>query len=401
MLPHGQPPITTTGFTFSLDNVPNTWSLVDLYGCTSVIVLSRKRMFMTHIWEGPTMITPQNLQTQVLDSLRNGDAGVPHGLSAFVGPGGHFENTLENKVRAFIITPYRRGGPINPLHDDIQFPYEVGKIKDLLNNVLGRSDTTTIPYFATGPDDLFEVPNGKVLIQYDPVAVWLGRADGSCNTQIAGIELWFEDYPMYRYRDRWDAFQTQLIPANTLPRRSIFSISKDIRQIGGREGTANHENEWNEYEYLMKRQDGRACPIRRQSDSASSTAPPASASTPSPSNSPVSSKPLSAPSSLLASLSATTPSFPPSSVSPLSSNSLISSASANPTTFQTSFISSTNERAGFLSDVSPLRYRNFLCLIALYHPHSYYPQSQSQPRARIQLRPFPRPHLPNQRKLSQ
>jgi hypothetical protein len=53
-LAHGQPPLAATDFTFALDASPNTWHLVGLYGCSSVIVISRKRMFMTHIWEGPT-----------------------------------------------------------------------------------------------------------------------------------------------------------------------------------------------------------------------------------------------------------------------------------------------------------------------------------------------------------
>ena len=75
------------------------------------------------------MKDPQFLQTQVLDSLRNGDTGVPQGLAAFTGAGGDFENTPTNKLRAFIITPYRRIEEDNPGYDDLQFPYEVDKIK--------------------------------------------------------------------------------------------------------------------------------------------------------------------------------------------------------------------------------------------------------------------------------
>ncbi|CAO2658407.1 Nn.00g061300.m01.CDS01 [Neocucurbitaria sp. VM-36] len=318
-LAHGQPPLTTTGFSFSLDNEPNTWSLKDLYGCTSVIVISRKRMFMAHLWEDPSMITPHLLQTQVLDSLRNGDAGVPQGLTAFTGPGGDFENIPANKVRAFIITPYRRGST-NPSFDDLQFPYEVGKIKDLLSSILGRSDTSTIPYVPRDPDPDFLLPFGKVLLQYDPVAVWLGQANGGCNTQVAGIELWFENSPRYRYRDRWNVFPNQLLPVNSLPRRSISTKSRFIRLLRGREVTDADEKEWREFDILMQRQEGGSCLLPSRSNDASSTSP--SSTGPSSSASPLSS--TNSPSAL---------------VSLLSTSSSSSSIFRDSTTFQTSFLS--------------------------------------------------------------
>ncbi|KAF2277836.1 uncharacterized protein EI97DRAFT_274521 [Westerdykella ornata] len=236
-------------------------------------------MFMTHIWEGPTMVTPQNLQTQILDSLRYGDAGVPQGLTAFTGAGGDFENIPENKVRAFIITPYRRQAPANPSHNDLEYPYEVGKIQDLLKDVLGRTDTLIIPYVAMFPDPDLDYPFGKVLIQYDPVAAWLGRADGSCDTQVAGIELWFEANPMHRYRDRWFPFPNQILPMRTLPRRSNSGDGNEIRLLRGRKVTDADEEEWKEYESIMKRQGGGSCSLPSapgESAPASSTSPPSS-----------------------------------------------------------------------------------------------------------------------------
>jgi hypothetical protein len=74
--------------------------------------------------------------------LRNGNTGVPQGLTTFTGAGGNFEKTPTNKLRAFVITPYRRIGEDNPSYDALQFPYEVDKVKNLLNDVLGRSDTS-------------------------------------------------------------------------------------------------------------------------------------------------------------------------------------------------------------------------------------------------------------------
>ena len=64
----------------------------------------------------------------------------------------------------------------------------------------------SIEYIATGPDPMMSRANGKALIQYDPEA----RLD--CNSQIAGVELWFEDHPRQRYTDTWTAFPNQQVP---------------------------------------------------------------------------------------------------------------------------------------------------------------------------------------------
>lgn len=164
----------TSGFTFPLTQRPDTWTLDGLYGCTSVIVISRKRMFMTHIWEDPSMLYTQRLQPDVLDVLRNGRAefDLSQGLAAFIGPGGDFENSIENKGCAFIVT-LRARYVSNPTHNSLKFPYEVGKIKDLLWYVLRTRDVVVLPCIAGAEQDpnVFNYyPQGKVLIQYDPVA---------------------------------------------------------------------------------------------------------------------------------------------------------------------------------------------------------------------------------------
>jgi hypothetical protein len=156
---------TTTGVTHPLEDTPNSWSLVDLYGCTSVIVISRKRMYMTHIWEGPTMNKPwtQKFQTQALDPLRNGDRGTP-ALEQFAVTGGDFENIPENKVRAFIITPLPLPGNFGQPTNNIRYTNEADQIKALLEDILGRGDTITVPYVSSAADPNFENANGK-----DPV----------------------------------------------------------------------------------------------------------------------------------------------------------------------------------------------------------------------------------------
>ena len=273
--PPGRPQVWTTALTYPLGNTADDWHLVNLYGCTSVVVISRKRMYLSHIWEVRSMKHPQFFQGDVLDVLRNGGPEVPEGLAAFTGPGGDFENIPANKVRAFVITPYRDHA-IDPARDDVQFPSEVTKIKSLLTTLLGRSDTLTIPYLPAGRDDQNEIPNGKIYIQYDPAAAALVPAEGGCNQpQAAAIELWFEDAPTYRYRDAWQPFPNQVVQAK---KRSVASSGKDLRLLRGREVTDADEAEWKEYEALLRRQDGDTCarPSNRFSvSSVSSIASPA------------------------------------------------------------------------------------------------------------------------------
>ncbi|EAT91469.2 hypothetical protein SNOG_01820 [Parastagonospora nodorum SN15] len=72
----------------------------------------------------------------------------------------------------------------------------------------------TIPYEARGPETFLKAgviafPNGKVLIQYDPVEGWLSGGPDACDIQAAKIELWFERSPFPRYSDQWEAFPSQ------------------------------------------------------------------------------------------------------------------------------------------------------------------------------------------------
>ncbi|KAI4608815.1 hypothetical protein J4E80_009020 [Alternaria sp. BMP 0032] len=193
------------------------------------------------------MEQPQLFQSEVLDALRNGNPEFPHGLTVFTVPGEGFENIAENKVRAFIITPYRDFA-INPASDDINYPYEVDKIKNLLNNILGRNDAIIIPYSPAEEHNRDQTtPKGKIYIQYDPAAA-LVPAEGGCNQQqVAAIELWFEDTPTYRYRDTWQPFPDQVVQAR---KRSVASSGKDLRLLRGREVTDADEAEWKEQQLV-------------------------------------------------------------------------------------------------------------------------------------------------------
>jgi P pilus assembly chaperone PapD len=84
-------------------------------------------MYMTHIWENPTFTPPGNFRTQALDTLGNGEETTP-GLAQHVVAGGDFENTPENEVRAFIVTPLELD-VFNQSTDIIRYPNELTKLK--------------------------------------------------------------------------------------------------------------------------------------------------------------------------------------------------------------------------------------------------------------------------------
>jgi hypothetical protein len=203
------------------------------------------------------MMTPDLWQSEMLESIRNGDAGVQQDITAFTGPGGDFEDTPENKVRAFIITPYDKK-VADPGYDELEYRTAVDKIKEMLIEVLGRSDTITFPYKSTGADPNKKTPEGKVFIQYDPNDASLAPADSGCSQQLAAIELWFETSPRYRYREKWSPFPNQLPSADTLFKRS-FALGNDTRLMRGRVVTDTDEGEWKEHERLMRRQESGSC----------------------------------------------------------------------------------------------------------------------------------------------
>jgi hypothetical protein len=103
--------------------------LINLYEYTFVIVVSRKRMWLSHFWENPSFAFPENYQFQIYDAIEFGGGGVPQGVSAFTGPGGDFGNTTEVNLRDFFVTPSLQ----NLLYPDV-----VRKIWDHLKRVVGQ-----------------------------------------------------------------------------------------------------------------------------------------------------------------------------------------------------------------------------------------------------------------------
>ncbi|KAH7114998.1 hypothetical protein B0J11DRAFT_594114 [Dendryphion nanum] len=285
----------TTGFSFPFLKEYAQYSVRGLYGCTSVVIISPKRVFMSHIWEWPTLTFAEDdgdhFNDYIYDQLVNGDGSMLHGgLNSFIGPGGDFEDSEENEVRAFIVTAKRRDPRTGMWDgtDNVNFPEAINDIKQMLKAVLGdrvSTNTRTLKYVPRSDDPGLQNEYGKVLVRYDPNNDALQGI--GCTGQVAAVQLWFEETePIYQtfWFPTEEQFDQRLLPSpilsigtNTGPFITPSAIeSVRIRGLLKKRGfTSTNEKEWKEYEnvvrrYMYRRQGNQACPLPSRSLSASS-----------------------------------------------------------------------------------------------------------------------------------
>ena len=362
-LEHGHDARVTTGFTSRLGNLANSWKLTGLYGCTFVIIMSRRRMYMTHIWEVPTMIMNYRVRTDVIPILRNSIAGHLPGLPTLTGPGRDFDDTEDNPVRAFIITNLNRNTD-NPSPSDLDFPRSVVTIEAELVALLGTGQArpVAIPYkdrVEAAPEAKGKNPYGKVLVLYDPVAAWFRSADGTCVRQIAGVVLWFEDHPAPLHSDLWADSGFQGVGADDVAGRVGFGDGEEVRLVWGRNVTDEDEGKWRRYEGLMG---GGSCDLPSKIVSASRV------------SSTLRTSPMSIRPSASTSLETSAISSSPSSTSSTSTMPI-------PSTFRTSIATTTSNTASTSRSIPVFTYTSFSRSIPVftYHPlpSTSIPQSQS------------------------
>lgn len=201
----------SSALAIELQASPVSMAVQGMYGCTSVIVISRRLGWGSHLWEGEGFKSGEaNFKATILDVLGPGD-GTPEmpGLSQFTGSGGRLAPTTKPQV--FIITPGFVSGSGNMF-----YPQEIAAITTRLKQILGQDvpvkpilydpvDGPSEPDSGDGSDNDDEwTPSGRFLFQYDP--------DGTrCNgVQTAMWRLWIEDDP--REQGSWPALTDQLVP---------------------------------------------------------------------------------------------------------------------------------------------------------------------------------------------
>lgn len=125
----------------------------------------------------------EDFSVHVLDLLRsNGSEGLYPGLAEFAGEGDLLSAPYQ--PQAFIITPLVDGA--------LKYERRVQQIRDEATRLLPGNPPVRIEgYVPFGPDPRWEVPNGKVLLQYHPRALFTKL--GENRHAYAGARLWLEN----------------------------------------------------------------------------------------------------------------------------------------------------------------------------------------------------------------
>ncbi|KAI7554095.1 hypothetical protein KC331_g778 [Hortaea werneckii] len=185
---------------------PFSMTVQGLYGCTSIILISRRGVYMSHLFENPGFT--DNFQTDIAQAIPNGDSTPISIGSLFDGQpwcpdlrsqsaaGGTFDPNQEGGVKTILVTP---GPYISDATTNLyRYPNEVNVIRTWLSNTFGSEPSDHV---YTSTDNFMSneqgVSFGKVLFQYDPNQAIAFKDkilnDGKtyrCPVQYAGVKLW-------------------------------------------------------------------------------------------------------------------------------------------------------------------------------------------------------------------
>ncbi|KAF2084178.1 hypothetical protein K490DRAFT_68962 [Saccharata proteae CBS 121410] len=183
-------------------SIPHNMAVQNLYGCTSVVVLSELGCWMSHFWEDPSFQDDATFQTDVITQMRDGDGtGWITGLSSYTGS--QFAQAQDPQV--LIVTPRNRTHPVDGVY---MFPDKVTQMQNTIRSILPSANIGVADYTPRGPNT--GNAYGKVLVQYDNSETVQPRIDGCGGTiQVAISRVWVEDNPDPIYEHRWIAEDSQ------------------------------------------------------------------------------------------------------------------------------------------------------------------------------------------------
>ncbi|KAF2814456.1 uncharacterized protein BDZ99DRAFT_473515 [Mytilinidion resinicola] len=200
--------------------------VINLYGCTSVIVTSQQGVWISHFWEAPAFtkviipathdadgneITPaqyafdqKQFENDVLNRLEWGfvfNGQKTDGLHLLSAPGARFDRQYDPHVT--IVAPRRKVAFAEPA--DLAYPGQVGQIVTKIREIFG-----------------------KVLFQYDPYEVLFDTCDGRPAQQWAAYQIWLEDNPNPILEKTWPASLSQLVPHRKRDESLACNISNSM-----------------------------------------------------------------------------------------------------------------------------------------------------------------------------
>ncbi|KAF1991846.1 hypothetical protein K402DRAFT_71390 [Aulographum hederae CBS 113979] len=224
LVPHAPPGReTTSGLTAELGPSPLKMGVADFYGCTSVIVLSTKRIWLSHIWQVPSIEAFVNnrefFKTDVLDKISYGcrfmDQDFP-GIASFTEDGGHFSQDYSPK--AIIVVP--QNAPSEA------YPDVIPVIQDRLTELLPAGTPIHVQrYINMNMSDTAMVgAYGKVLVFYDPdqETKWdVNEDECGLPTQMAQIDVYADNWPQAILTLPWETRYEQMSGDDAKVKREV------------------------------------------------------------------------------------------------------------------------------------------------------------------------------------
>ena len=193
-----------------------------LYGCTSLVIVTLKGVFVSHIWEVPMFINPNGTPTSdsffstVFTELRDGTARCPS-LRTLVGdnnsPG---PLHARYKPRIFLFTPWTT--PYEFFNRGIttpkRFQHRVEQLLTQGSQLVPGVQHDLVPYFRRGSILSNQEPGfaGRFIVEYDPEQAWQPRPGDELSDkglQIGAYRLWADG--------RFLGFYQFALPANSFP----------------------------------------------------------------------------------------------------------------------------------------------------------------------------------------
>ncbi|KAE8136584.1 hypothetical protein BDV38DRAFT_283796 [Aspergillus pseudotamarii] len=208
-----------------LGNVKFNMAVQDLYGCTSVVVVSEKGIWMSHLWENPAFATngpsgewlpsaDNKFEADVLNALEDGNQEMP-GLAQFTKNGGAF--IAAYKPFAYIFYPTGSQYP----NYNRAYKARINQISQKLQRLLPLNTPPLLYQYDRAGGDMMRA-KGKVLFQYEPNERIMQTKDGPL--QQALNRIWLEDRPTFVHQRYWPAWPRQMASGNANQRRDAWRI---------------------------------------------------------------------------------------------------------------------------------------------------------------------------------
>lgn len=206
----------STGFVRALGPNAYNGAVSGLHGCTSIIVVSKSAMWLSHFWEIPSFRRFSSnfrksrreedmvlFDETVLNQMAFGGPDIT-GLQPYTVPGADFDKSEDPQV--IIMTPRIPFA----VDDELEYEDEITEIKSGLAVLFPAVPPMTVDYLPRPSRALQnDNPAGKILVQYDPMNEITPSTEARSSYHGATIRVWVEDQPQPVLEKKWAAKDSQ------------------------------------------------------------------------------------------------------------------------------------------------------------------------------------------------